>query len=60
MVRRDSAFLPPLVFVIVWLEDKNEISENTECFKYSEYIFNMTDIIKDLFLELDSNDRYSY
>lgn len=38
---------------------ENESSEN-KCFKYSEYIFNLTDVIKYLSLALDSNERYSY
>lgn len=52
--------MPTLMFVIVWLEKKKEVSENTKCFECSKYIFNMTDRIKDLCLELDSNETHSY
>lgn len=37
---------------------ENESSEN-KGFKYSEYIFHLTDIIKYLSLALDSDERYS-
>ena len=57
--RSSSTFMPSLVFVIVGLEKKNEISENARGFTYSKFVFNVTDRIKELPSNLMvSNDRY--